>query len=151
MVQYLEFIRWPSTAACPYCWLDNQGSGSNAGKSGTAAFNRTAVYQHLKEIYWPRGPQHFKYVVLDKVERSKVHKLTLREELELFLVIITSKTTTTVTKIKAEAMKDANAIASPVFCMIPKQEPLFLSSLEIACDELGLVFFTTEVTALAKS
>lgn len=79
-------VRWPSTAACPYCWLDNQGSGPNAGKSGTAAFNRTAVYQHLKEIYWPRGPQHFKYVVLDKVERSKVHKLTLREELELFLV-----------------------------------------------------------------
>lgn len=92
-----DAVRWPSRTACPACWLDNRvpnataTSGAETGTSKNkglvaAGYNKTAVYQHLKQEYWPRGPQHFRFVVLDQAESKPVHHLTWKEEIKFFFI-----------------------------------------------------------------
>jgi thiol-disulfide isomerase/thioredoxin len=92
-------VLWPSVTDCPDCWLfyANPPSKKSMSMTSRAAappslppYNKTAVYAHLKRHYWPQGPQHFRFVVLDKAAKnpagSKLYKLTLKEEIHLFLI-----------------------------------------------------------------
>mmetsp|Transcript_9389 Transcript_9389/g.13573 ORF Transcript_9389/g.13573 Transcript_9389/m.13573 type:complete len:135 (-) Transcript_9389:326-730(-) len=69
-----DAIRWPSREACPKCW---RGDGS---------WDNDAVYDHLKQEYWPSGPQHFRYVVLGKKTGNpeQISSIWTRIEIILF-------------------------------------------------------------------
>lgn len=47
-------LLWPKKEDCVECWKDD-------GK-----WDKRAVYEHLRQEYWPAGVQNFRYVVLDK-------------------------------------------------------------------------------------
>jgi hypothetical protein len=65
--------RWPSRESCPKCWRDD------------GSWDSDAVYEHLKHEYWPRGPQHFRYVVLGKKMTNTEQHSSLWVQLEFLL------------------------------------------------------------------
>jgi hypothetical protein len=68
-----DAIRWPSRESCPKCWRDD------------GSWDSDAVYEHLQYEYWPRGPQHFRYVVLGKKVTDTEQKKSLWIQFEIIL------------------------------------------------------------------
>ena len=62
-------LLWPSPSECPRCWK----STHNGSMTSMNAYDRDAIYNHLKKIYWPIGVHNNRHILLDKWTKAKRH------------------------------------------------------------------------------
>lgn len=62
-------LLWPSKSECPGCWK----STNDAHVTNMNSYDRDAIYNHLRKIYWPIGIHNNRHILLDKWTKAKRH------------------------------------------------------------------------------
>lgn len=65
-------LLWPSPLECPSCWQSKK-SGNGKMTTDMNAYDRNAVYNHLKQTYWSRGVHNNRHILIDKWTKAKRH------------------------------------------------------------------------------